>query len=92
MHISHILAWRVFIFLSVPVATACDPLSFVNDEPTYHFTADCSGVTTHAGTCVLTLSAGYSGGSVTCDTADGQYDVVAATGTLLLYTYDMMMI
>ena len=53
----------------------CDG-SFANDEPTNHFTADCSGATAHADTCVLTLSAGYGGGSVTCD--DGQYDVVVA--------------
>ena len=57
------------------------PGTFTDDEATNHFTAACSGVTTNAATCALTVSAGYSGGSVTCDTADGVYDVVAATAT-----------
>ena len=35
-------------------------------------TAVVSHVTAHADTCDLTLSAGYGGGSVTCDTANGQ--------------------
>ena len=57
------------------------PGTFTDDEATNHFTAACSGVTTNAATCALTVSAGYGGGSVTCDTADGVYDVVAATAT-----------
>ena len=58
--------------------TPCDA-TFDDDEPTNHFTADCTDATAHDDTCALTLSEGYGGGSVTCDTADGQYVVVAAT-------------
>jgi len=61
-------------------ATPCAG-TFTDNEATNHFTAACSGVTTNAATCALTVFAGYSGGSVTCDTADGVYDVVAATAT-----------
>merc|ERR1711865_519690 len=61
-------------------ATPCAG-TFTNDESTNHFSADCSSATANAATCALTVSAGYSGGSVTCDTADGVYDVVAATAT-----------
>jgi hypothetical protein len=60
--------------------TSCSG-SFLDDEPTYHFTADCSGVTMHDATCTLTVSAGFAGGSVTCNTATGQYTGVAATDT-----------
>ena len=62
-----------------PAATDCSG-TFSEDEPTNHFTAVCSSSTAHGSTCELTVSVGYAGGSVTCDTADGQYDVVPATG------------
>ena len=76
------LFFRGFFYL----ATACSG-SYADDEPTNHFTADCSSATAHTDTCALTLSAGYTGGSVTCDTADGEYDVVVATGTIPPYIY-----
>ena len=51
-------------------------------EPSHHFTADCSDAVTNGygdttSTCILSLTTGYCGGSVTC--TDGDYVVVAAT-------------
>jgi hypothetical protein len=61
--------------------TPCSSVTFTDDEPANHFTADCTGITTNGATCTLTLSSGYGGGSVTCDTSDGNYNVVGATST-----------
>lgn len=84
---SHITALRVanckcigFVCtLPVPLLSSV-PCSgnFVDDVVTNHFTADCCGKTGHSEACVLTHQNGASGGSVTCDTKSGQYDVVAA--------------
>ena len=52
---------------------------FPDQESVYHFSADCSSATDNGQACRLTVSRGYSGGSVTCDTSDGDYDVVPAS-------------
>ena len=59
-------------------ATPCTG-TFTDNESSNHFTADCAGQTTHDSTCVVTDSAGFTGGTVTCDTATGFYTVVVAT-------------
>lgn len=54
------------------------------DEASHHFVADCSGATAHGSRCALTVSAGYAGGSVTCNVfgtnGSATYDVVPAAG------------
>ena len=55
--------------------------SYVDDEATNHFTADCSSATAHDDTCVLVHSAGYGGGAGTCDTSDGSYSTAVAVAT-----------
>jgi len=66
--------------LGLASGTPCDG-TFTNDEPTNHFTADCTGVTTFKALCALTITAvGYSGGRVSC-TADGTYQTIQATDT-----------
>ena len=70
-------------------ATPCDE-EFTGVEGTNHFSANCSTATAHDSTRKLTVSPSYGGGSVTCDTADGQYDVVEAIGAsrcCLLYAF-----
>ena len=74
-----VLSYLTAVYLRLPATTACAG-GFTDDESTNHFTAACGSATAHASICVLTVSAGYAGGSVTCDTADGFYDVVTATG------------
>ena len=57
----------------------CDPASLTNDEASSRFaTVDCTRATAHGATCAVTRSAGFAAGSVTCDTTDGQFLVVAA--------------
>ena len=52
--------------------------SFTDDEPTNHFTADCSGAVAHDAPCTIARTAHYALGSVTCDTSTGIYAVVPA--------------
>ena len=67
------------LYTVVPAtATPCTG-TFTDNESSNHFTADCAGQTTHDSTCVVTNSAGFTGGTVTCDTATGFYTVVVAT-------------
>ena len=74
------LSYLIAVHLRLSAATPCNAGTFANAEPVNHFTADCAGEIDHNDTCVLTISPGYAGGSVMCDTADGVYDVVKATG------------
>ena len=72
------------------IATACVGITWTDDEPTNGFTADCTSAVAHGDTCVITVSVGYAGGSVTCDTADGLYDVVVATGMYFTFPLDRL--
>ena len=75
----HVLL-ALLAMLGLASGTPCDG-TFTNDEPTNHFTADCTGVTTFKALCALTITAvGYSGGRVSC-TADGTYQTIQATDT-----------
>ncbi len=69
------------------VATSCDhdgnkcACLFPGDAGSSNFdTVDCSGSTTNGASCAVVASPGFTGGSVVCDTSDGQYDVVPASG------------
>ena len=63
------------------MVTDCVPGDWSDAEGTNHFLANCAGVDAHEGACEVTMSAGYAGGSVVCDTSDGVYDVVVAVAT-----------
>ena len=78
--ISNIYYNNTLLYACRPAAVTPCGFFFNNDEPSNHFIADCNSATDSSSTCSLTVTGGYWGGSVTCDTEDGLYDVAPATG------------